>query len=462
MTEFEYLPQRKVYSVSELTVEVRELMDEHFPDVRVAGEISNARRYPSGHWYFTLKDERAQLSCVCFRQNARYLKTEPEDGLAVVARGRISVYERRGEYQLIVESLEPQGLGALQLAFERLKHKLAAEGLFDAARKRPLPRMPRHIGIVTSPSGAAIVDMLRILGRRFPGLQVRLYPVRVQGHGAAAEIAEGIRYFSDSRWPDVVVAGRGGGSVEDLWAFNEETVARAIADCSVPLVSAVGHETDFTIADFTADLRAATPSAAAELVVPDSRNVQRLLRDAEERAATVMSLRLARMRTRVLESGLERAARTVERRIGDRWQSLDDVSQKLQGVLKDRLHQADKRLNRVGRKLVALDLRVRLARDAQRFGSASQRLIPAMKRALEQRKSSLAATAGHLTALSPLAILERGYAIVQTECGFAVRESRQVSVGEALGVRLHRGSLGVRVEHATPESPKGTAEGEHV
>ncbi len=462
MTEFDFLPRKRVYTVAELTEEVRELMDEHFPDVRVGGEISNARRYPSGHWYFTLKDERAQLSCVCFRQNARYLKTEPEDGLAAVARGRISVYERRGEYQLIVETLEPQGLGALQLAFEKLKQKLAAEGLFDAARKRPLPRMPRHIGIVTSPSGAAIADMLRILGRRFPGLQVRLYPVRVQGHGAAAEIAEGIRYLSGSRWADVVIAGRGGGSIEDLWAFNEEIVARAIADCSVPLVSAVGHETDFTIADFTADLRAATPSAAAELVVPDSRSVQRLLRDGEVRAAKAMSLRLARLRARVLESGMERAARTVERRIGDRWQSLDKVSQNLRGILEDRLHQADKRLSRVEHRLVALDLRVRLARRAQRFGSASQRLIPAMKRTLERRMSTLAALAGHLTALSPLAILERGYAIVQTERGFAVRESGQVSVGDPLGVRLHRGSLGVRVENATPQPPTEAAEGEHV
>lgn len=462
MTEFEYLSQRRVYSVSELTGGVRELLDEHFPDVRVGGEISNARRYPSGHWYFTLKDERAQLSCVCFRQNALYLKTEPEDGLAVVARGRISVYERRGEYQLIVETLEPQGLGALQLAFERLKRKLAAEGLFEAARKRPLPRLPRSIGIVTSPSGAAIADMLRILGRRFPGLHVRLYPVRVQGPGAAAEIAEGIRYFSDGRWADVVIAGRGGGSVEDLWAFNEEIVARAIADCSVPLVSAVGHETDFTIADFTADLRAATPSAAAELVVPDSLSVQRLMRDAEVRVAKVMSLRLAHMRTRLLESGLERAARTVERRIADRWQSLDEFAQALRGILEDRLHQADKRLSGIERKLVAQDLRIRLARRAQRVASASQRLTPAMKGALERRSSRLAVLLGHLTALSPLGILQRGYAIVQTEHGIAVRESGQVSVGDPLGVRLHRGRLGVRVENTVPVPPPGAGHDQHV
>ncbi|MBV9507204.1 MAG: exodeoxyribonuclease VII large subunit, partial [Acidobacteriia bacterium] len=266
--DFDLSPERRIYTVSELNSAVGAVLAAEFTGIWVSGEISGTRLATSGHYYFTLKEREAQIRCVAFRSAHRYWKIKPQDGLAVLARGRLDVYEARGEYQFLVEGLEPQGLGALQLAFEQLKKKLAAEGLFLAERKRPLPRFPRRIGIVTSPRGAVIADLIHILCRRFPGLHIRLFPALVQGEGSAEEVRRGIEYFSRTRWADLVIVGRGGGSLEDLWTFNEEAVARAIAGSLVPTVSAVGHETDFTIADFVADLRAPTPSAAAELVVP--------------------------------------------------------------------------------------------------------------------------------------------------------------------------------------------------
>ena len=271
---FDFQPQRQVYSVSELTQRLKGLLETQFPDVWVAGEISNLRPATSGHLYFTLKDSNAQLRAVCFRSQARYLKFKPRDGVSVIARGRLSVYEARGEYQLLVELLEPAGLGALQLAFEQLKAKLAAEGLFDTARKKPLPVLPRTVGIVTSPSGAVIRDILRVLRRRYRNMNALLYPVRVQGEGAAQEIVQAIEHLNRRGGVDVMILARGGGSLEDLWAFNEEDVARAIAASRIPIISGVGHESDFTIADFVADLRAPTPSAAAELVVHRKQDFQ--------------------------------------------------------------------------------------------------------------------------------------------------------------------------------------------
>ena len=258
-------PSEGVLTVTALTAQMQRLFTREYGDVRVAGEISGFKVWTSGHAYFTLKDAGAQIRCVLFRGAMRYLRFRPADGLAVVARGSVEIRAERGEYQLIVTGLEPQGYGALQLAFEQLKQRLAEEGLFAAERKRPLPRFPRRIGIVTSPKGAVIRDMISVLRRRWPAIEVRLYPAQVQGQGAAAEVCAGLDYFSRTAWADVVIVGRGGGSLEDLWTFNEESVARAIAACATPVISAVGHETDFTIADFVADLRAPTPSAAAEL-----------------------------------------------------------------------------------------------------------------------------------------------------------------------------------------------------
>ena len=270
-TQLDFTSERRIYSVADLTAVVRELLEGAFPDAWVSGEISNARRAPSGHWYFTLKDDRAQLRCVCFRQDALYLKIKPRDGIAVIARGRVGVYEARGEYQLYVEVIEPQGVGALQLAFEQLKKKLAAEGLFDAERKRGLPKAPTRIGIVTSPAGAAVAGSgprhrTALSGREHSAVS----PPASRGGEAAADVARGIRYFSENPWAQVVIAARGGGSLEDLWAFNEEEVARRHGRMPRrPSFPAVGHQTDFTIADFAADVRAPTPSAAAELAVPD-------------------------------------------------------------------------------------------------------------------------------------------------------------------------------------------------
>ena len=443
----------RVYTVAALSAALKKLLSGNFPDVRVQGEVSNALHARSGHWYFTLKDEKAEISCVCFRQDALYLRAKPQDGLAVVARGRISVYEKKGAYQLYVNALEPLGTGALQEEFERLKARLSAEGLFDEGRKRPLPPLPRRIGIVTSPSGAVIADMLRVLERRYRGLHIRLFPAAVQGHGAANQIAEGLRYFSERPWADVVIVGRGGGSLEDLWAFNEEVVARAIADSQVPVVSAVGHQTDFTIADFVADLRAPTPSAAAEQVVPEAEAIFQKLVESEGRLARAMQARLTRLKARVLESSLHRAARNVEHRVGEAGQRLDDSVQRLHEAQRTRLNVTRSRLDKVERKLAGLDLRVSLARQSQRLSGVTQRLYPAIQRVLDQRSHRYESLQVRLQALSPLAILERGYAIVQDADGVAIRGTGQVKVGDPLGVRLHKGRLGVRVEEAKEETP---------
>ena len=444
-TQLDFTSERRIYSVADLTAVVRELLEDAFPDAWVSGEISNARRAPSGHWYFTLKDDRAQLRCVCFRQDALYLKIKPRDGIAVIARGRVGVYEARGEYQLYVEVIEPQGVGALQLAFEQLKKKLAAEGLFDAERKRGLPKAPTRIGIVTSPAGAAVADLVRVIERRFPAANIRLYPARVQGDEAAADVARGIRYFSENPWAQVVIAARGGGSLEDLWAFNEEEVARAIAACSTPVISAVGHQTDFTIADFAADVRAPTPSAAAELAVPDIQGIFQTLSGLEQRGSRALRYRIATLGRRMLEAGLERGAASVRRRLAESRQRLDDAERTLRSAAAARLHTARERLAAQDRKLAARDLRVGLARQRQRLESLAQRPAPLQLRRLERLAARLAALDGSLGALSPLAILERGYAIVRTEAGELVRDNRQAAPGDRLGVRLHRGRLSVSV-----------------
>src|SRR5580658_8103147 len=316
-------PIRRTFTVSELSNELRGLLNEHFTDIWIAGEISGTRLPASGHYYFTLKDQTAQLRCVCYKMTARYLKFKPQDGAAVLARGRLDVYDARGEVQLVVETLEPQGHGALQFAFEQLKLKLAAEGLFQASRKRPLPALPERIGIVSSPSGAVIRDILQILERRCPGRHIRLYPAQVQGEGAAEQIASGVEYFSESGWAEVVIVARGGGSLEDLWAFNEERVARAIAVCAVPVISAVGHETDFTIADFVADLRAPTPSAAAELVICTRQSLEERVGAGEIKLRQAMRLSIALLARRLHRIAVDQT--TLHRAIGKQMQRVDEL-----------------------------------------------------------------------------------------------------------------------------------------
>jgi exodeoxyribonuclease VII large subunit len=333
-------PTKKIFSVSELSQGIKNLIEREYPDVWVTGEVSNFRAAASGHLYFTLKDATAQLRAVCFRNQARYLKFKPQDGISVIARGHLSVYEARGEYQLYVEYLEPAGLGALQLAFEQLKQKLAAEGLFDIARKKPLPLLPRAIGVVTSPTGAVIRDILRILRRRFRNMNVLIYPVKVQGEGAAEEIVEGVKYLNREQNVDVIIVGRGGGSIEDLWAFNEEVVARGIAASGIPVISAVGHETDFTIADFVADLRAPTPSAAAELVVHRKQDFLTELENRARRMTQIIRLQLSEARQRLTELRMHHAFQTLATRLAERAQRVDDAVASLERSMRSRLNVA--------------------------------------------------------------------------------------------------------------------------
>lgn len=397
--DLNWTPERRVMTVSQLTGIVRELLGEAFGDVWVAGEISGVKLAVSGHYYFSLKDRNAQLRAVAFRNAARTFRFKPQDGMAVVARGRIDVYEARGEYQLIVEAIEPQGVGALQLAFEQLKKKLAGEGLFDPARKRPLPRLPQRIGVVSSPTGAVIRDILHVLGRRFPGLHVRLYPSLVQGEGSIEEVVRGIRYFSESAWAEVVIVARGGGSLEDLWTFNEEAVARAIASCSVPVISAIGHETDFTIADFVADLRAPTPSAAAEVVICTRQEL------------------------------LDR----IQASLGRMRQSL-----------RLRIAEARRRLQALTARVMRRDVRLRLARAWQRIEASDARTAELMRARLARARGRLDLATAHLTQLSPLKILDRGYAIVQTGAGLILKDPADAPPGTELRIRLARGLLGGR------------------
>lgn len=317
--------ERRVFRVSELNAAVQALFETELRGIWVAGEISGCRVAASGHYYFSLKDQHSQIKCALFKGAARFAKFKPQDGLAVLARGNLEVYEARGEYQLIVDLLQPQGAGALQLAFEQLKKKLAAEGLFEAARKRPLPKLPRRIGVVTSPAGAVIRDMLQILERRFRGLHVRLFPAQVQGEGSIEQICHGLRYFSEGGWAEVVLVARGGGSLEDLWSFNEEPVARAIAACRMPVISAIGHETDFTIADFVADLRAPTPSAAAELVICTRQSLLEQIGACRAKAAQAIRYRMLMSSRNLHQRGVDRALTLVHRTLTRRAQRVDEL-----------------------------------------------------------------------------------------------------------------------------------------
>ena len=325
------VPEHRVYTVTELNSQIRATLDQEFQDLRVSGEISGLRLAQSGHAYFTLKEQESQIRCVCFRSTYRYLKFKPQDGIAVVARGRIDVFEARGEYQLLVEALDPQGHGALQVAFEKLKAKLRLEGLFETDRKRPLPRFPRNIAMVTSPRGAVISDMLQVLERRFPGLQIRLFPAQVQGEGAVEEICRGIEYFSRKPWADVLIVARGGGSLEDLWSFNSEAVARAIIASSVPVISAVGHETDITIADFVADLRAPTPSAAAEMLCCTRDELVGRIDGFEGRLVQTIRYRLSVAARLLSRQGTERATSLLHRQIGRSLQRTDEKESRAPG-----------------------------------------------------------------------------------------------------------------------------------
>jgi exodeoxyribonuclease VII large subunit len=438
-------PVRKTFTVAEINARIRGLLGDEFDDIWVAGEISGSKTATSGHCYFTLKDHDAQLRCVCFRQSLRYLKFKPQDGMAVLARGHIDVYEARGEYQLLVEVIEPQGHGALQFAFEQLKKKLAAEGLFDQDRKRPIPRLPQRIGIVTSPSGAVVRDITEILSRRFPGLHLRIYPALVQGDGSVETVCRAIEYFSNSGWPDVVIVARGGGSLEDLWSFNEEPVARAIAASSVPVISAIGHETDFTIADFVADLRAATPSAAAELVICPREQLLDQFAVYDHKLLQGMRYRLAMAARALHERGVERGSAILHRSVGRRQQRVDELDYRMRALVQASASLRTKRLDELTARLRSLDLRLRMARARRRLEAADTAAGQLIRMRVARANGRLNPLIAHLTQLSPLKILDRGYAIVTTEAGTIVKNSAEAPPQSQVGIRLAQGRLAARV-----------------
>jgi exodeoxyribonuclease VII large subunit len=432
----------EVWSVTRLTRQVRALLEEALPAVSVEGEISNFRAAASGHLYFNLKDDGAQIRCIMFRGAAQSLRFEPEDGMQTMVRGRITVYEVRGEYQLQVLTLEPKGVGALQVAFEQLKRKLEADGLFDLERKRELPLLPRRIGVVTSPTGAAIRDILHVLGRRFPSLPVLIHPATVQGEQAAAEIVRGIETLNrlaDEQEIDVIIVGRGGGSIEDLWAFNEEPVARAIFASRVPIVSAVGHEVDFTIADFVADVRAPTPSAAAELVVPNRADLRATVRSYRRRLFQRLGgdLRLALERWTGLRARLGSPARLIEQSA----QRVDDLSARLGEAGGRRVTHAGQALHQAREALAAYrpDRQNRLHRAVVR--SLQGQLEPALRGYLRRQREHLEADMELLQSLSPLTVLDRGYGLALDADGRPVRSIADTRVGAEVTVRLRDGRL---------------------
>jgi len=439
--EFDLVPERRMFTVTEIAAEVRSVLGGEFNDIWVSGEISGFKLATSGHYYFTLKDREAQLRSVAYRSAHRYWKIKPQDGLAVNARGRLDLYEARGDLQFQVDFLEPQGLGALQLAFEQLKKKLAAEGLFDAERKRPLPRFPRRIGIVTSPRGAVIADMVNILTRRFPGLHIRLYPALVQGQGSVEEVCRGIQYFSRTQWPDVVIVGRGGGSLEDLWTFNEEAVARAIAASTVPVVSAIGHETDVTIADFVADLRAPTPSAAAELVVRTTlADVLEQVGRARAKSLQAVRYRLAMSERRFRQQGIDRALGLLHRQIGRNQQRVDEYEYRLRDRVRAAMDSRERTRRTLEARLRRFDMRPRLAADRRRMEAAHNTAVQLLRTKLMQRRGKLEQLAAKLSQLSPLRILDRGYAIVSNQTGI-VTDPAQAPPQSTVQIQVSKGRL---------------------
>jgi exodeoxyribonuclease VII large subunit len=439
------LPFRYILTVSELTQEIKDILETQFADILVEGEISNLKVPPSGHVYFTLKDDFSQIRVVLFKNQARSLRFSPEDGLHVICRGRVSLYEKRGEYQLILEEMEPKGIGALQLAFLQLKERLEKEGFFDPSRKKPIPMVPQKIGIVTSPTGAVIRDMLHIVERRFENVHLLLYPVRVQGEGAASEIAKAIEYFNEQMEVDVIIVARGGGSLEDLWAFNEEEVAKAIFYSQIPIVSAVGHETDYTISDFVADLRAPTPSAAAELVVRDKREIKNTMRFLEGRLGSEVLQLLQEGGTHL--SHLKKRLKDPRKRIEEEFLKVDDLFNRF-------LFLTSWTVNRKREKHLHLQQGLFLRNPNQKVKSLrrlisenEKRLLQTIKHLIEIWRQRLEGRIGQLDSLSPLAILQRGYSITRKIPSLEIlRDSSQVRGGDRVEVRLFRGVLVCSVE----------------
>jgi exodeoxyribonuclease VII large subunit len=449
--------ERRPLTVSELTNAVRTALEARFTSVWVEGEISNFKAHSSGHWYFTIKDEAAQLRAKCFRSANARIRFRPTDGLHVRARGRLSVYAPRGEYEMVVESLDPIGAGALRIAFEQLRDRLQAEGLFAKELKRPLPVFPRRVGIVTSPTGAAIRDILNVISRRTRTVHVLFSPARVQGETAGPDIVRAIRLINQHHeralregrsgdLVDVLIVGRGGGSSEDLWAFNQEEVARAIRKSVIPVISAVGHETDFTIADFVSDFRAPTPSAAAEIVAAHEDQICSSLERLGRQLVRLTRFRIVDARAKVQEQALSQVFDEVRARLRDARANTSSATHELQTLITRTVRNAQSRANAVTQKLSPARLQTRVVNAQARFETASLGCSAAMEMQLQQARERLGLAAASLDALSPLAVLQRGYAIAQDKSGALLRDAKSVAVGDEVRVRLVKGRLNTRVE----------------
>jgi len=444
---------RDVYSVTRLNREVRAVIEGNFGAVWLEGEISNLARPASGHWYFTLKDPSAQVRCAMFRMRAQQVRFRVTDGAQVLVYARVGMYEPRGEFQLVVELMEPAGDGALRLRFEQLKQALAAEGLFETALKRPLPAWPRAVGVVTSGTGAALRDIIHVLGRRNPAVPIVVYPCAVQGASAVPGIVAAIAAANRRAEVEVLIVGRGGGSLEDLWAFNEESVVRAVRGSAIPVVSGIGHEIDFTLTDFAADVRAATPSAAAEICAPDRAEILRrfALQEARLKRGAAHALVLAKTRL----AGATARLRDPRRRVEEHAQRLDELMRRLPQAMESLLALRRARLARATTALAATTPARRIQFGTERLGAQIQRLHAAMPAYLERRRATLRETERTLHAVGPVATLERGYAIVRTGDGAIARDAAQFTPGARLAAQLARGDLRAVVEsiRREPDEP---------
>ena len=452
-------PERRIWTVRALVSAVRSHIEREYSDCWVEGEISNLRIPDSGHLYFTLKEETAQVRVVMFRSSAKLLRFRPENGLQVTVRGRITVYEDRGELQISAEFMEPKGAGALQLAFEQLKARLQAEGLFEPSRKKPIPPLPQRIGIITSPQGAALRDILNILARRHHSANVLIYPAQVQGDSAPGEVMAGLRYFHQNlrrgRPAEVIIIARGGGSAEDLACFNHEGLARAVADSKIPVISAIGHETDFTIVDFVADLRAPTPSAAAELVIRSRQEIEAQAEDLYRRLERALRYRLLMARQELTERAQHGAFARMMDGIHRRQQRLDEQRFRLEKAERQLLERCHRRCENVSATVRHYDARRRLAAIRQQLQAQVANLAAATHRRLLESRGALDRRTASLEALSPLAILNRGYALVFDVNGQLLKDAARLKAGDNLSARLARGSVRARVtaiERSEPES----------
>ena len=443
----------KSISVSELNRQAKSLLEHSFMSLRVTGEISNMVRASSGHWYFTLKDERAQVRCAMFRGRNAQVRFRPQEGSQVLCTAKVSLYEGRGDFQLIVDAMQEDGQGQLQQAFDQLKARLQAEGLFAQERKRPIPTHPRTVGVVTSATGAALHDILTAFERRYPGLQVNLYPTLVQGAEAADQIVAAIALANRHAQADVLIVGRGGGSLEDLWPFNEERVARAIIASDIPVVSAVGHEVDFSISDMVADLRAPTPTAAAELLSPDQRQIQQRLTQLQQGLQRRFDWQLKRQRERL--AALRRQMRHPGDRIREQQQRCDDLEMRLQRAIQRRFELRRQRLAAASARLELQNPVRLLGKQRERLSDLHARLATRIDALIERRRLQLGQKVGRLNATSPLATLERGYSLTQTDSGELVRDARQLRTGSAVRVRLQSGAFSAEVTDIEPATNNG-------